>query len=352
VRPLLLILATIVAVAAGCGGGGDDAQRLDILAYPGYAEDGTTDARADWVTPFEREAGCDVHVRVVRSATELLTLVTNRAYDVASVSGDITLALVGGREVLPLDLARVAAYRTIYPALRRLPHALDHGRVYGVPHGRSAQLLLWRADLVSTPDAFALRFADRIVSYDTAMQIAEAAIRLGLQNPYELDRSQFLAAVRLAAKHRTLVGRYWQDDVQALADFTGGNVVVGLAPPLLAAELRRDEVPVRTRPALTTGRADVWMIPRRVRHLDCAYRWLNWILSPRVNAQSARYLDAAPATPRACAYMNCARVRANDERFWSRIAFWTTPRHDCGDARGSVCADWFDWQDAWGFIRR
>jgi putative spermidine/putrescine transport system substrate-binding protein len=350
VRRFVLLLATIVAIAAGCGGG-RDSQQLAILAYPGYAEDGSTRSDADWVTPFERTSGCDAHVRVVRSPTELLTLVTTRAYDVASVSGDISLALVGGHEVVPLDLARIRAYRSIYPALRRLPHALEHGRVYGVPHGRSAQMLLWRGDLARRPDPWALRFADRVAAYDSAMQIAEAAIRLRYANPYELDRAQFLAAVRLAAKDRTLVGRYWQDDVEALADFTGGNVVVGLAPPLLGAELRRDQVPVRTRPALTTGRADVWMIPRRVRHLDCAYRWLSWILSPRVNAESARYLDAAPATPAACAYMDCRSARAGDERFWSRIAFWTTPDHECGDPRGSTCADWFDWQDAWGFVR-
>jgi putative spermidine/putrescine transport system substrate-binding protein len=350
VRRLLLILTGLAVTAAACGGGSDP-RRLDILAYAGYAEDGTTDLRADWVTPFERASGCDAHVRVIRSAPELLDRITNHSYDVASVSGDISLALVGGREVRPLDLSRIPAYRSLYPALRRLPHALDHGRVYGVPHGRSAHLLLWRRDFVRHPNPWALRFADRVAMYDSAMQIAEAAIRLGFANPYELDRAQFLAAIRLAAKHRTLVGRYWQDEVDALADFTGGDVTVGLSSTLLAAQLRRDQVPVRARPALTTGRADVWMIPTGARNVDCAYRWLNWILSPSVNARAARYLDAAPATPQACAFMDCDRVRANDERFWSRIAFWTTPRHDCGDARGSVCADWFDWSEAWGFVR-
>jgi putative spermidine/putrescine transport system substrate-binding protein len=49
--------------------------------------------------------------------------------------------------------------------------------------------------------------------------------------------------------------------------------------------------------------------------------------------------------------MDCAAVHAADEAWWSRLAFWRTPQHDCHDARGVRCADWFDWSDAWVQIR-
>ena len=81
------------------------------------------------------------------------------------------------------------------------------------------------------------------------------------------------------------------------------------------------------------------------------YRWLDYIVSPKANAASARYLHEAPATPAACAYMNCAAVHAGDERYWSRLSFWRTPQHACGGGRGDACADWFDWSDAWARIR-
>ena len=81
------------------------------------------------------------------------------------------------------------------------------------------------------------------------------------------------------------------------------------------------------------------------------YRWLNYILTPKANAASARYLHESPAAPTACAYMNCAAVHASDERYWSRLSFWKTPQHACGDGRGKACADWFDWSDAWARIR-
>ena len=81
------------------------------------------------------------------------------------------------------------------------------------------------------------------------------------------------------------------------------------------------------------------------------YRWLDYILSPKANAASARYLGEAQATPTACAYMNCPAVHASDESRWSRLLFWRTPQHDCHDARGATCADWFEWSDAWAQIR-
>ena len=81
------------------------------------------------------------------------------------------------------------------------------------------------------------------------------------------------------------------------------------------------------------------------------YRWLDYILSAKANAASARYLHEAPATPAACAYMDCRSAHAADEAWWSRLSFWRTPQRDCHDARGEACVDWFDWSDAWARIR-
>jgi putative spermidine/putrescine transport system substrate-binding protein len=41
---------------------GDYEGEVDILAWPYYAEDGSNDPKADWVTPFEKETGCQVNV--------------------------------------------------------------------------------------------------------------------------------------------------------------------------------------------------------------------------------------------------------------------------------------------------
>jgi putative spermidine/putrescine transport system substrate-binding protein len=374
-RPSITAATALATLAAGCGstshappafpGSLPAAEnRLDLIAFPGYAEAGGDDPRVNWVTPFVQATGCKVHVRTVRSSTELLDVVAGGRYDGVAAFGDVTQVLTGGHEAVPLNTDLIPNYRSVYPALKRLPQNSEHGSVVGVPHGRGADLLLWRTDRVRPGPSgwsvlFGARYAGRVGLYDAAITLADAALELkrtrlslGIHDPYELDADQFRAVVRLAAEQSARVGAYWQDLTNALADYTGGNAFVGEATPRLAALLRADQVPVQTAaPAGGTARSASWLVLARGRHPGCMYRWLDYILSPKANAASARYLGEAPATPTACRYMDCETVHGSDEAWWSRLAFWRTPQHDCHDTRGRICADWFAWSDAWDQIR-
>jgi putative spermidine/putrescine transport system substrate-binding protein len=364
-----------VLVAAGCGSTTTARTgyltrlpaaegRLDLVAFPGYAEAGGDDPRVNWVTPFVQATGCKVHVHTVRSSTELLDVVAHGRYDGLTAFGDVTQVLTGGREVVPLNTGLIPNYAAVYPALKRLPQNVDGDGVVGVPHGRAADLLLWRTDQVRAAPAgwgvlFGSRYAGRVGLADAAITLVDAALELrrtrpslGIRDPYELDQRQFRAVVRLAAEQSASVGLYWQDVTNALAGYTGGNALVGEVTPRLAALLRADQVPVRTAvPAGGTARSASWLLLALARHPGCMYRWLDHILSPKANAASARYLSEAPSVPTACAYLDCAAVHAGDEAWWSRLSFWRTPQRDCNDARGERCADWFEWSDAWALIR-
>src|SRR5262245_10681227 len=70
------LTAFIALFAAGCGGGDDNSGgteqtsvgqgegKLSLLAWVGYVEDGSTDPKVDWVTPFEKKTGCETSVKV------------------------------------------------------------------------------------------------------------------------------------------------------------------------------------------------------------------------------------------------------------------------------------------------
>lgn len=330
---------------------------LDLVAYPGYAEAGGNDPRANWVTPFVQATGCKVRVQTVHGATELLKAVEHGHHDGVAAFGDIAQVLVDEGLVSPLDPRLIPRYASVYPTLRRLPQNRAGGRVVGVPAGRSPDVLLWRTDRIGRAPhgwgaLFDGRYAGEVGLYDGAITLAGTAIHLGYRDPYELDPRQFRAVVRLAAEQRALVGAYWHDLTTAEASYMGGNALVGEASPRLAALLRADEVPIRTAiPAGGTARSASWMLLAHAPHPGCLYRWLGYVLSPRVDAAAARYRHDAPATPAACRFLGCAAVHAGDERWWARLSFWRTPRRDCGDGRGDVCADWFEWAQAWAAIR-
>ena len=60
------------AAYAGPVGAGEG--RLSVLAWPGYAEDGSTDPAVDWVTPFEQQTGCQVTVKPFATSAEAVRL--------------------------------------------------------------------------------------------------------------------------------------------------------------------------------------------------------------------------------------------------------------------------------------
>ena len=46
--------------------------KVNIIAWAGYAEDGSTDPKVDWVTPFEKETGCQVNVKIGNTSDEMV----------------------------------------------------------------------------------------------------------------------------------------------------------------------------------------------------------------------------------------------------------------------------------------
>jgi putative spermidine/putrescine transport system substrate-binding protein len=83
---------------------------------------------------------------------------------------------------------------------------------------------------------------------------------------------------------------------------------------------------------------------------------MNYIVSPKVNAEVAEYFGEAPANSKACALTTdktfCDSYHANDEDFASKIFYWTTPISQCLDGRTDTqCTDYSEWTKAWTEIK-
>jgi putative spermidine/putrescine transport system substrate-binding protein len=51
---------------------GNGEGQLNLIAWAGYAENGSNDPKVDWVTPFERQTGCKVNVKIGNTSDEML----------------------------------------------------------------------------------------------------------------------------------------------------------------------------------------------------------------------------------------------------------------------------------------
>jgi putative spermidine/putrescine transport system substrate-binding protein len=386
-------LVALAFAAASCGGDDDDGEaggtttaeeqealpteigpgegRVDLIAWAGYVEDGSTDPKVDWVTGFEEETGCQVNVKIGNTSDEMVTLMRTGNYDGVSASGDATLRLIASGDVAPVNTDLISNYADVFEGLKDQPHNSVDGQMYGVPHGRGANLLMWRTDKVKpAPDSWSVvwdeasPYKGKVTAYDSPIYIADAALYLKatqpdleIDNVYELDDDQFQAAIDLLKKQRPIIGEYWSDYTKEQAAFTSGNSVVGTTWQVIANLLAADKVPVATTLPKegSTGWSDTWMIHSEAKHPNCMYMWMNHIISPQANAGVAEWFGEAPSNEKSCALTaakdHCDTFHATDEEYFSKVAYWTTPQKDCGDDRGSVCKDYSEWVTAWTEVK-
>ncbi len=345
---------------------------LNVLAWPGYAEDGSNDPTVDWVTPFEKDTGCQVNVKTFGTSDESVSLMKTGEYDVVSASGDASLRLVAAGDVEPVNTKLVANYADIFDFLKNRPWNSVNGKQYGIPHGWGANVLSYRADMVKpAPTSWSAVFekdspyAGKITAYDSPIYLADAALYLmkhkpdlGIKNPYALDDKQFQATVDLLKQQRGMVDEYWSDYLKESQALKNGDSVVGTAWQVTVNLTKSEGSPVEsTLPSEgATGWSDTWMVATKSKHKTCAYKWMDYIVSPRANAAVAEYFGEAPANQKACDLTtdktHCDTFHAGDADYASEIWYWTTPIAQCLDGRKNVtCKDYGEWTRAWTEIK-
>ena len=181
---------------------------------------------------------------------------------------------------------------------------------------------------------------------------------LGIKNPYALDKDQLTAAVDLLKQQRKYIGEYWSDVVKEVQAFS------------IREYCRRDHVAGRREYCPYRRREGGHRPPGRggdglVRHMDdssktksqnCAYKWLDYIASPKVNAAVAEYFGESPANGKACALTkdpkHCETYHSGDAAYAEKIWYWTTPVADCLDGRKDTkCTDYSEWTKSWTEIK-
>jgi putative spermidine/putrescine transport system substrate-binding protein len=385
VAATLGVVALVVGACSSSGGTpapslptsvGEGEGALTVLAWPGYVENGSTDPAVDWVKPFEDATGCKVTVQVFGTSDEAFSLFSTNPdkFDVISASGDASLRLVRAGYVQPVNVDLIKNYADIFPALKDKPYNTVDGVHYGIPHGRGSNLLMWRTDDVNpAPTTWAQMFdpsssfAGKVSVYDAPIYIADAAVvlmktkpELGIKNPYALDDTQFAAAVDLLKKQKPMISQYWVDYTKQMDAFRNGDATVGttwqVITNLLQGETPAVPVDVIKPPEGATGWSDTWMINSKTKHINCAYKFIDHIVSPETNIQIAEWFGEAPGNSKACALAvnpdHCKIFHADDEAFWKDIWYWQTPEAKCVDGRtNTTCKDFDAWVKAWTEIK-
>ncbi len=323
--------------------------RLDIIAWPGYIELGQTDKQYDWVTQFEKETGCEVNVKTAATSDEMVSLMAKGGYDLVTASGDASLRLIMGKRVQPVDISKIPNWKNVDPRLVKGEWFNVDGKVYGTPYQWGPNLLMYNTKTFPTPpDSWAVLFVKqdlpdgksnqgRVQAYDGPIYIADAALylktaqpALNITDPYQLTEEQYQAVLKVLREQHQLVHRYWHDTTVQMSDFKNEGVVASSAWPYQANALKAEGQPIATvfPKEGVTGWADTTMLHAQAKHPVCAYKWMNWSLTPKVQGDVAAWFGSLPAVVEGCkasTLLGEKGCETNGFGYFDKIMFWKTP---------------------------
>ena len=297
---------------------GEGEGEVNLVAWAGYVEDGSTDPEGrlgDGLREgdrlpgqrqdrqhLRRDGAADAHGPVRRASPPPATRPTR---------------LIEGGDVDPVNTDLIPNYADVYDALKDQDFNSVDGQMYGVPHGRGSNLLMYDPDEVSPrPTSWdvvfdkADEYSGKVTAYDNPIYIADAALYLrehqpdlGIEDPYELDQEQFDAAIELLKQQGEHVGEYWSDYTKEIQAFANGDSSVGHH---LAGDQTTCSTPTASQEEVVlpeegaTGWSDTWMISSEAANPNCMYMWMDHIISPEANAAVAEWFGEAPSNEKAC----------------------------------------------------
>ena len=338
---------SITAVGAGEG-------QLDIVAWPGYIERGESDKAFDWVTGFEKDSGCKVNVKTAATSDEMVSLMAKGGYDLVTASGDASLRLIGGGRVQPINTALIPNWKNLDPRLKDAPWYTVNQQTYGAPYQWGPNVLMYNTSTFPTaPTSWSVVFEaqnlpdgkankGRVQAYDGPIYIADAALylktkqpELGIQDPYQLNETQYAAVLDLLRKQHDLIHRYWHDSTVQMSDFKNEGVVASGSWPYQVNSLQLEKQTIASTIPVegATGWADTTMLHAKAKHPNCAYKWLDWSLQPKVQGDVAAWFGSVPAVPAACTgseLLGAEGCKTNGFEQFDKIAFWKTPQAEGG----------------------
>jgi putative spermidine/putrescine transport system substrate-binding protein len=337
--------------------------QLNLVAWEGYAE-------SKWVKPYEAKTGCKVHAKYAGSSDEMVTLMRQGGgsqYDMVSASGDASLRLIRGGEVQAMNVDLVPEWKNFVPQLQSPPHNTVDGKHYGISLQWGPNTLLYNTKSVSpAPTSWSAIYgpqykgevsvpANPIQIADAALYLSKTQPSLGISDPYELTEAQLNAAGELLKKQKLLIKKYWALASDEIELFKNGDAVIGAAWPYQYSQLKKADEPVEQiiPKEGATGWADTWMLSAHAKDPNCAYEWVNWVSSPKVQAEQATTYGETPVNTKACGEMekiekgSCGVYHADaPASYFDSIKFWRTPVAECGNGQ-SDCMDYTKWQQKW-----
>jgi putative spermidine/putrescine transport system substrate-binding protein len=377
VMAVVAAIATAFAVTAAtvqAGSGvptsiGKGEGRLNVIEWAAYTD-------KSFANKFQKQTGCIIHRKDAGSSQEMFGLMHAHGgggggqYDLVSASGDASLRLIYAHDVKAINIKLIPSWKQFLPQFKSPAHNTVNGVHYGVSVQWGPNTFIYNTKKVKPAPKnwnllYSKKYAGHVTIPNNPIQIADAALylehtkpSLGIKDPYELTQAQLSATVKLLKQQKPNLKRFWNYPADEESSFKNGDVWLGAGWPYQTLQLKANNTPVKEIvPLPTTGWADTWMLASKAPHPNCAYKWMKYVTTPKVEAKQALVFGETPVNPKACPYMNkisknsCTGYHLNEPKsYYSKIKFWKTPIPQCGWTKKQTCMDYNAWVQAWAQV--
>ncbi|CUU23483.1 spermidine/putrescine ABC transporter substrate-binding protein PotF [Duffyella gerundensis] len=263
----------------------------------------------DTVPNFEKQTG-DKVVYDVFDSNEVLEgklMAGSTGYDVVVPSSSFLARQLQSGVFQELDKSKLPNYKNLDPALLQKVEQHDPGNKYAIPYlwattgigynvekvkaalGKDAPVNSW--DLVLKPENLEKLKSCGVSFLDAPEEIFATVLNYLGKDPNSSDAKDYTgAATDLLLKLRPNI-RYFHSS-QYINDLANGNtcVAIGWAGDVLQAKKRADEAKNGVNIAYSIPKEgalaffDMMAIPKDAKNVDEAYKWLNYMMDPKVIA--------------------------------------------------------------------
>ena len=293
--------AALSACSLSPSSAGSSDNTLTVAIWKGYGAD------LPWVaTDFKKETGATLKFQYIDSEANELQLVqkANGAIDVALPNIQYIGTGINEGIFHSLDTSKLTNYPDIYSDFAKRSEIRKGSDLYGIPWTWGSTGLFYDSSKVTpTPDSLSVlwdpKYKGRIALIDDpTVLIPITALYLG-EDPQNPDMAKVTPALQKLKDNAKLTYSSTDDLAKSIAS---GAVVAGIgnsdgvggliADKVAGATNFRYEVPKEG----AVGWIDNWAIAAKTKHLDLAYKWLNYMTGKEFLAKWANTpTDSSPA---------------------------------------------------------
>lgn len=318
---------------------------LSAIVWEGYTD-------SSFAQEFEQQTGCTVKATYAGSSDEMFAKFRTgkgRTYDIISASGDITQRLYKADLVQPIDPSKLQNYSTVFSSFQGGKWNTFDGKPYGVTFAWGPNVLVYNTQKVaSAPQSwdvlFDPQYTGRIALPDNPMTIADVALWLGKDDPYNLTDADLAEVKAKLLELRPHVRKFWTTAGELANLFQSEEVLLAHAWPLTYTQLSSEGFPIGSvsPKGKLTGWTDSWMISKNSRNTDTAYQWIDFILSEdgqKGVMDVTGYSGATELGAKAVGEQRAKELFMNDLSLHQQIKMWQS------------VANYDKWVQLWNEIR-